>query len=60
MEDKQEIKQLFDLLSHLNHKQWEMTKTIVDMAFREKIKNEKVSFEDVNEMICEDLIKNGF
>lgn len=59
MEDKQEIKQLFDLLSHLNNKQWEMTKTIVDMAFREKIKNEKVSFENVNELICEDLIKNG-
>lgn len=59
MEDKQEIKQLFELLSHLNHRQWEMTKTIVDIAFEEKIKNEKVSFENVEELICEDLIKNG-
>lgn len=59
MEDKREINQLFELLSHLNHRQWEMAKTIVDMAFSEKTKNEKVSFEKVDELICEDLIKNG-
>lgn len=54
MEDKQEIKQLFELLSHLNHRQWEITKEIVDIAFEEEI-----SFENVEELICEDLIKNG-
>lgn len=59
MENRQEIKQLFNLLSNLNHKQWEMTKTIVDMAFEEKIRNEKVSFEKVEELICDDLVQNG-
>lgn len=59
MENRQEIKQLFNLLSNLNHKQWEMTKTIVDMAFEEKMRNEKVSFEKVEELICDDLVQNG-
>lgn len=59
MESEKEIKLLLNLISQLNHRQWEMIKTVVDIAFQEKIKNEKVSFEKVEELICEDLISNG-
>ena len=58
MTDKKEIKQLFELLSQLNHQQWESVKTIVDMAYDAKIKSEKVSFTDVDDLICEDLLRN--
>lgn len=58
MTDKKEIKQLFELLSQLNHQQWSSVKTIVDMAFEAKFKDEKVSFEKAIDLICEDLLQN--
>lgn len=33
MVDEKEIKKLLELISHLNHRQWEMIKTNVDIAF---------------------------
>lgn len=60
MVDEKSIKDLLELISHLNHRQWEMIKTNVDIAFNAKIKNETVSFnKEIKNLICEDLIKNG-
>lgn len=59
MVDEKEIKKLLELISHLNHRQWEMIKTNVDIAFNAKIKNQMVSFDEgIKNLICEDLIKN--
>ena len=58
MTDKKEIKQLFELLSQLNYQQWESVKTIVDMAYDAKFKNEKVSFDKAIDMICEDMLRS--
>lgn len=60
MEDKKEIEELLKLISHLKHRQWEIVKTVVDIAFNEKVKNETISFnEKSTKIICDDLIQNG-
>lgn len=60
MLEEKEIKKLLEIITHLNHRQWEMIKTNVDIAFNAKIKNETVSFnEETKNLICEDLIENG-
>ena len=60
MLEEKEIKKLLEIITHLNHMQWEMIKTNVDIAFNAKIKNETISFnEEVVNLICEDLIENG-
>lgn len=59
MNEENLIRELLESISHLNHRQWEMLKINVDIAFNAKIKNETISFnEELKNIICEDLIMN--
>lgn len=58
--DKEIIKELLELVSQLNHRQWEMLKTNVDIAFSAKFKDEHIEFDkEVTNLISDDLINNG-
>lgn len=59
MGDKNKIKSLLRLIEELNYRQWQMIKTITDIAFEEKTKDVKIKFEKVDDLICDDLIENG-
>lgn len=58
--DKEIIKELLELVSQLNHRQWEMLKMNVDIAFSAKFKDEHIEFDkEVTNLISDDLINNG-